>query len=96
VFDRGHDQLTAPGRHLIRDTANREIVRFGGAARALVNTMSRGAAPMRSPTSRRAASTAARAVQPHGWLAEAALPKSLVKNGNMASSTRRSTGVVAW
>jgi len=44
----------------------------------------------------RAASTASSASQPKGWLRLAALPNFSVKNGIIASSTRGSTGVVAW
>ena len=47
-------------------------------------------------TSSRAASTASSARQPNAWLLEAALPKSSLKYGSIASSTRGSTGVVAW
>ncbi len=44
----------------------------------------------------RASSTAASASQPKTCVREAALPKVCVKYGSIASSTRGSTGVVAW
>jgi hypothetical protein len=51
---------------------------------------------MRRATCPRAFSTASSARQPKAWLLEAALPKSSVKYGSMASRTRGSTGVVEW
>ena len=44
----------------------------------------------------RASLTAASASQPNRWFRLAAFPKCVVKYGNIASSTRGSTGVVAW
>ncbi len=61
-----------------------------------VQTSSRAVAPIRAATWARASSTAASARQPKAWLLEAALPKSSLKKGSMASSTLGSTGVVAW
>jgi hypothetical protein len=61
----------------------------------LVKMISRAVAPIRAATSRRAASTACWAFQPHWWLADAGLPNCSRKNGSIASSTRGSTGVVA-
>jgi hypothetical protein len=51
---------------------------------------------MRSATCFRAFSTASSASQPKAWLRLAALPNCCVKYGSIASSTRGSTGVVAW
>ena len=51
---------------------------------------------MSAPTCSRAVSTAFSAVQPKPWLRLAALPNISVKYGSIASSTRGSTGVVAW
>src|SRR6476469_2804210 len=61
-----------------------------------VKTISWADAPMESAIWRRAFSTAAAASQPKEWLLLAALPKREVKKGSMASSTRGSSGVVAW
>jgi len=61
-----------------------------------VKTISRGSAPMSFATSARPASTASSARHPKAWLFEAAFPKSSRKKGSIASSTRGSTGVVAW
>jgi hypothetical protein len=69
-----------------------KCVRLG---RAAGEHDSRGVAPMIVAIRRRASSTASCAFQPHWWLDDAGLPKVSVKYGNMASSTRRSTGVVA-
>ena len=44
----------------------------------------------------RASSTAASAVQPKACVRLAAFPNVLEKYGNMASTTRGSTGVVEW
>ena len=68
---------------------------FDSGRAPLVKMISRGAAPMSAATSRRAASTASCARQPHWWLDEAGLPNVSVKYGSMTSSTRGSTGVVA-
>ncbi len=62
----------------------------------LVQTISFALAPTSRATSARAASTASSAFQPNAWLFEAALPNSTEKWGSMTSSTRGSTGVVAW
>ena len=61
-----------------------------------VQTSSLAVAPIRAATWARAASTASSARQPKEWLLEEALPNSSLKYGSMASSTRGSTGVVAW
>ena len=70
--------------------------RLSDSVAPLVNTISRAVAPMSRATSARAASTASSARHPNAWLLEAALPKCSVKKGSIASSTRGSTGVVAW
>src|SRR5205085_8095149 len=44
----------------------------------------------------RAISVASSAAQPNEWLRLAELPNSPLKYGNISSSTRGSTGVVAW
>jgi len=62
----------------------------------LVKTISRGEQPMPSAISSRDWSTAALASCPKLWLVLPALPKRWVKYGSIASSTRGSTGVVAW
>ena len=62
----------------------------------LVKTISFALAPMRPATWARAFSTASFEVQPNEWLRLAALPNFFVKYGSIASSTRGSTGVVAW
>src|SRR5258705_11459803 len=59
----------------------------------LVKTISWGRAPMSAATCSRAVSTAARAFWPGVWM-EAALTNSVEKQGNMASRTVCSTGVV--
>jgi hypothetical protein len=59
-----------------------------------VKTISRGCAFIPAAIWLRASSTAASASQPKTWLREAAFPKARVKYGNIASSTRGSTGVV--
>jgi hypothetical protein len=61
-----------------------------------VKTISLGDAFMPSATWRRPSSTAASASQPKTWLRDEALPKARVRYGIIASSTRGSTGVVAW
>ena len=62
----------------------------------LVKQTSRGSAPIRPATCRRAASAASRAAQPNAWCRLAALPNRSVKYGAIASTTRGSAGVVAW
>ena len=57
---------------------------------------SRGEQPIPSAISSRDWSTAALASCPKLWLVLPALPKRCVKYGSIASSTRGSTGVVAW
>ena len=61
----------------------------------LVKQISRGSAPMRSATCRRAAATASRAAHPKAWCRLDGLPNASVKKGVIASTTRGSTGVVA-
>ncbi len=61
-----------------------------------VKTISLSEAPMSAATCLRACSTAASAFQPNAWLRDAALPKSSRRYGSIASSTRGSSGVVAW
>ena len=61
-----------------------------------VQTISLPLAPMSAPTCSRASSTAFSAVQPKLCERLAALPKFSVKYGSIASTTRGSTGVVAW
>ncbi len=53
-------------------------------------------APISRAICSRATSTAFSASQPNWWLRLAALPNLPVKYGIMASSTRGSSGVVAW
>ncbi len=53
-------------------------------------------APISLAICSRAFSTACSASQPKAWLRLAALPKLAVKYGIIASSTRGSSGVVAW
>ena len=62
----------------------------------LVKQTSRGSAPIRSATCRRAAATASRAAHPNEWCRLDGLPKVSAKNGSIAATTRGSTGVVAW
>jgi hypothetical protein len=71
------------------------IARLFDSVAPLVKMISFGLAPIRSATCLRAVSTASSAAQPKAWLRLAALPKSCVKYGVIASSTRGSTGVVA-
>jgi hypothetical protein len=61
----------------------------------LVQTISRGSAPISAATWARAFSTASSASQPQAWLRDAGLPKCSRSQGIMASTTRGSTGVVA-
>jgi hypothetical protein len=61
-----------------------------------VKTISLASPPISAATWARAFSTAASAAQPNAWLRLAALPKFVVKNGSIVSSTRGSTGVVEW
>jgi hypothetical protein len=61
-----------------------------------VQTISLPEAPMSAPTCSRACSTAFSAVQPKLCERLAALPKISVNYGSIASTTRGSTGVVAW
>jgi hypothetical protein len=61
-----------------------------------VQRISFASAPTSCPSWARAFSTAAFARYPKEWLREAAFPKYSVKNGNIASTTRGSQGVVAW
>ena len=73
--------------------------RFQLAAEALepdVKMISFSEAPIRLAICSRAVCTDSSAFQPNAWLRIAALPKSFWKKGSMASSTRGSTGVVAW
>ncbi len=61
-----------------------------------VNTISLALPWSKDAICSRAWSTAASAVQPKTWLRLAAFPKLLVRYGIIASSTRGSSGVVAW
>jgi hypothetical protein len=61
-----------------------------------VNTISFGEAPISPATCARARSTASSALHPNAWLRLAAFPNTSVKVGSIASSTRGSSGVVAW
>ncbi len=72
------------------------IARLSDSVAPLVKTISFAFAPMRSATCLRALSTASSASHPNGWLRLAAFPKCCVKYGSIASTTRGSTGVVAW
>ncbi len=72
------------------------IARLSDSVAPLVKTISLAVAPIRSATCLRATSTASSACHPNEWLRLAALPKRSVKYGSIASSTRGSTGVVAW
>ena len=72
------------------------IARSSDSVAPLVKTISLSAAFIADATWWRASSTAASASHPKTWFREAALPKVCVKYGSMASSTRGSTGVVAW
>jgi hypothetical protein len=60
-----------------------------------VQMISRGSAPTNAATCSRALSTPRSASHPNGWLREAGLPKFSRRYGNIASTTRGSTGVVA-
>ena len=71
------------------------MARLSDSVAPLVKTISFGAAPIRLPMFLRAWCTAASASQPNACLL-AELPNCSVKNGSMASTTRGSTGVVAW
>ncbi len=62
----------------------------------LVKTISLAVAPISAATSRRARSTASCARHPHACVLDAGLPKTSVKYGIIASTTRGSTGVVEW
>jgi hypothetical protein len=72
------------------------IARLFDSVAPLVKTISRAVAPISEATSRRACSTPSWAFQPHWCMDEAGLPKASVKYGSITSTTRRSTGVVAW
>ena len=72
------------------------IARLFDSVAPLVKTISPAVAPISAATSRRAASTASCAFQPYACWRLAGLPKCSVKYGSIASSTRGSTGVVAW
>ncbi len=61
-----------------------------------VKTISFDEAPMSAAICPRAFSTASSACQPNVWLRLAAFPKASVKYGSIVSSTRGSSGVVAW
>ena len=76
-----------------RDALEREVVGFG---RAAGEHDLAGAAPISAATCARAASTASRASQPNACCLLCGLPNCSVKYGSIASSTRGSTGVVAW
>jgi hypothetical protein len=71
------------------------IARLSDSVAPEVNMISFGSAPITRATCSRARSTASSAAQPNGWLREAALPKTSVKNGSIASTTRGSVRVVA-
>ena len=72
------------------------IARLFASVAPLVKMISLALAPIRSATFLRASSTASSASHPNAWLRLAGLPKCWVKNGTIASTTRGSTGVVAW
>jgi len=72
---------------------DREVVRLGGPARP-DDLLRRRADELRDLLA--PASTSSSARQPNAWLFEAALPYSSRSVGSIASSTRGSSGVVAW
>ena len=71
------------------------MARLFASVAPLVKTISLPPAPTSAATCFRARSTASFASQPNRCCLLAALPNFSVKNGSIASSTRRSTGVVA-
>jgi hypothetical protein len=73
------------------DALDRQVVGLGRAARP-----DDLFAPTSFATCSRAYSTASSDAQPKLWLRLAALPNFCVKKGSIASTTRGSTGVVAW
>jgi len=60
-----------------------------------VKTISFGCTPKKRAMEMRASSSALAARRPYSCVSEAALPKFSEKNGNIASTTRPSHGVVA-
>ncbi len=70
------------------------IARLSASEPPPVNTTLRAVHPSAWATTRRAASTASRAVPPRPWMLDG-LPYSSSRNGRIASSTSGSTGVVA-
>ena len=80
----------------LKSRATPRIARLSDSVAPEVKTISFAEAFIARATCSRAASTAASASQPKTWPREAGLPKTCVKYGVIASSTRGSTGVVAW
>ncbi len=72
------------------------IARLFDSVAPLVKTISFAVAPISAATCLRATSTASSACHPKEWLRLAALPNRSVRYGIIASSTRGSSGVVAW